>query len=66
MDETLEGWLDQEIRAAENVVGMYRSYLRGNPHTAVAAFSEAHARLQTLETVRRKMEELWGLPATQS
>jgi hypothetical protein len=66
MGETLDGWLDQEIRAAENVVGMYRSYLRGAPHAAMAAFSEAHARLQTLETVRRKMEELWGLPPTRT
>jgi hypothetical protein len=64
MDETFETWLASEIRDAENMVGMYRSYLRSTPLGAAAAFSEAHARLQTLEVVRKKLEELWGLPIT--
>lgn len=58
MSETLEGWLLQEIKDAENVVGMYRSYRKDSSPDALSAL----ARLHTLEDVSRKVQELWHLP----
>ena len=53
-DETIEQWLDQEIQYAENALGMQRSYRQ--------PYEVEQARWTALRDVRRKMEELWGLP----
>lgn len=55
MSETLEGWLLKEIKDAENVVEIYRSYRQGENPDAMAA----RARLHALEDVSRKVQELW-------
>lgn len=59
-DETLEMWLHEQINDAENTVGMYRSYHRGEDPDAIAA----RARLQTLKDVQDKIQELWGVRAS--
>lgn len=54
-DETLDGWLEQQIEYAKNERGMLRSYRRD---TGVI-----DARLGALKEVREKMRELWGVAA---
>lgn len=62
MSETLEGWLLQQIKDAESVVGMYRSYKRGESPDGMAALARLHA----LEDVSRKVQELWHVTPPQS
>jgi hypothetical protein len=55
-DETLDGWLKKEITDMENVVQMYRSYRQSELHPDAL---RAIARLNALQDVKNKMQELW-------
>lgn len=55
-DETLEGWLEREMKDAENTWGMYRSYRQEENVGGVIALT----RLRALKDVSDKIAELWG------
>lgn len=59
-DETLESWLAKEIKDAETVYDMYRSYRQSESRDAMVTLSRLHA----LEEVRSKIGELWGVAVT--
>jgi hypothetical protein len=54
-DDTLDGWLDQQIEYAQNEVGMFRSYGHGG---GSVRGERARGFLAALKLVREKMTEL--------